>query len=160
MLKPTLNKLSRWIQSRGFFSSPGVPPESLGLRGERAAARYLRKKGYRIVAHGHRQRLGEIDLIALQKECLVFVEVKTWKSDHIADPSEAVDLAKQEKLTRAALIYLKKKRLLEHPARFDVISIVWPEAESPGWGLHRRNLPQIRHIENAFEAVGRFQMFR
>lgn len=125
--------------------------DTLGSRGEREAARYLERLGYRILARGHRQRLGEIDLVALDGRTLVFVEVKTWRRDDVGDPSQAVDERKQERLTRAALVYLKKRGLLEQPARFDVISIVWPDAKSP---------PEIRHYINAFEAVGKWQMYR
>ena len=124
---------------------------ALGADGERLAARYLQQRGYRILARGHRQRLGELDLIALDGSTLVFVEVKTWRRGDAGDPSEAVDARKQERLTRAALIYLKRRRLLEHPARFDVVSIVWVERDAQ---------PQIRHFVNAFEAVGKWQMFR
>lgn len=124
---------------------------SLGARGEKLAARFLQKLGYRILARGHRQRLGEIDLVALDRNVLVFVEVKTWRSGQLGDPSEAVDAHKQERLTRAALIYLKRRNLLEHPARFDVISIVWPSPAAE---------PIIRHFVNAFEAVGKWQMYR
>lgn len=126
--------------------------DKLGLAGERAAAKFLRKLGYRIVAHSHRQRLGEIDLIAIDRGTIVFVEVKTWRSAEQGDPSEAVDRRKQEKITRAALIYLKQKRLLDQPARFDVVSIVWPTESS--------SLPKIRHFISAFEAVGSGQMYR
>ncbi|MCA9180853.1 MAG: YraN family protein, partial [Planctomycetales bacterium] len=90
------------------------------------------------------------DIVALDGTCIVFVEVKTWTSDAQADPSEAVDLPKQRKLTRAALQFLKQRNLLESPARFDVISIVWPD---------RRRSPSIRHFENAFDATGHGQMF-
>lgn len=130
------------------------PPSAagrLGSRGEQAAARYLKRLGYRILAHSHRQRLGEIDLIALDGQTLVFVEVKTWHRSDVGDPSEAVDARKQERLTRAALVYLKSRGLLEHPARFDVIAIVWPAT---------RTKPEIRHFKNAFEAVGKWQMYR
>ena len=149
MLGKAKEIIGRWMMSCGFFSASTDDP--LGLRGEKAAAKFLKQLGYRILAHGHRQRLGEIDLIALDSDCLVFVEVKTWQSDAHGDPSEAVDRRKQERLTRAALIYLKEKRLLEQPARFDVISVVWPlESKSP----------TIRHFKHAFEAVGSGQMFR
>lgn len=160
MFAKARKQLSRWIYSSGFFraiaeriSGEAIDPDApLGLRGEQAAALFLKKLGYRIIAHSHRQRLGEIDLIALDVDCLVFVEVKTWQSDAIADPSEAVDARKQEKLTRAALIYLKQKKLLDHPARFDVIAVVWPE------GLPEPE--KITHYANAFEAIGAGQMYR
>ncbi len=165
MLRKLQQIIGRWTQSSGFFSALisrlnfGLSEENadrkrerLGLRGEKAAARFLKQKGYRIIDHGHRQRRGEIDLIAVERDCIVFVEVKTWHSDAQADPSEAVDHRKQERLTRAALIYLKQHRLLNQAARFDVIAVVWPaEASQP---------TSIRHFENAFEAVGKWQMYR
>jgi putative endonuclease len=136
---------------------PALPGSSadgdrpLGADGERLAARHLQQLGYRILARGHRQRLGEVDLIALDGSVLVFVEVKTWRYGSAGDPSEAVDARKQERLTRAALIYLKRRNLLEQSVRFDVVSIVWPD---------RRVKPEIRHFINAFEAVGKWQMYR
>ena len=169
MLEILRKTFSRFNAATGLLSSffpasnsqPAQPRsiEPLGRRGERAAARFLRRKGYRIIAHSHRQKLGEIDLIAIDGRCLVFVEVKTWKSDQLADPSEAVDRRKQERITRAALIYMKKKKLLEQPARFDVISVVWPDCDSNTRSSHRAE-PRIRHFENAFEAVGKWQMYR
>lgn len=135
----------------GLWGTRRPEPDRLGYRGEQEAARYLERLGYRILARGHRQRLGEIDLVALDGQTLVFVEVKTWRRGDVGDPSEAVDERKQERLTRAALVYLKRRGLLEHPARFDVVSIVWQDAQSQ---------PQIRHFINAFEAVGKWQMYR
>lgn len=154
-----LQSLGRWFYSSGRFfwgrqlgSRGATPPLRLGLAGERAAARFLQRLGYRIVARSHRQRLGEIDLIALDGDCLVFVEVKTWSSADSGDPSLAVDRRKQEKLSRAALVYLKRRGLLEQRCRFDVVSVVWP--------TDRRVQPSIRHFVHAFEAIGRGQMFR
>lgn len=138
--------IGRWFSSDRFL---------LGPAGEKAAANYLKKLGYRILARGHRQRLGEIDLIALDGKWIVFVEVKTWASNQGGDPSQAVDTRKQEKLTRAALIYLKRRGLLDQPARFDVVSIVWPSPTSK-----IKSTPTIRHFKNAFEAVGSGQMYR
>lgn len=120
------------------------PPRTLGQRGERAAARYLRRKRYRILARGHRFRLGELDLVALDGRTIVFVEVKTRESAEAGHPSEAVDRHKQRKLTQMALSFLKRHELLEYPARFDVVAITWP----PG---QRR--PTIEHFPNAFEAA-------
>lgn len=154
-----LQSIGRWFQSSGRFflrrrrgSARATAPLRLGLAGEQAAARFLQRIGYRILARSHRQRLGEIDLIALDGDCLVFVEVKTWSSADSGDPSLAVDRRKQEKLSRAAIVYLKRRGLLEQRCRFDVVSIVWPS--------DRRAQPAIRHFPNAFEAIGRGQMFR
>jgi putative endonuclease len=120
----------------------------LGDRGERTAARYLRRRGMRVLLRGYRTRLGEIDLIAREADTLVFIEVKARRQ---GVPAEAVTLEKQRRLTLAALHFLRKFDLLEQRSRFDVVSIVWPEA---------RSSPEIEHIRNAFESVGRGQMFR
>ena len=122
----------------------------LGNRGERVAARHLRKAGFRILARQYANRFGEIDLIALDGDCVVFAEVKTRRTDSAGTPLEAVTYEKQKKLTRTALAWLKRHGLLEQAARFDVVSIVWP-ADS--------NRPQIQHIRNAFEPVGFGQMY-
>ena len=122
----------------------------LGNRGERAAARYLRRQGFRILARQHSTRLGEIDLIALDGDCVVFVEVKTRRSESAGHPVEAVTPEKQRQLTRLALAWLKQHNLLEHRARFDVVAVLWPEGS-------RR--PEIQHYRNAFEPVGFGQMY-
>jgi putative endonuclease len=139
--------IGRWLSTSDRFS--------LGPAGEKAAANYLKKLGYRILARGHRQRLGEIDIIALDGNWIVFVEVKTWASGQGGDPSQAVDTRKQEKLTRAALIYLKRRGLLDQPARFDVVSIIWPNSSEAV-----KSEPTVRHFKNAFDAVGKGQMYR
>lgn len=121
----------------------------LGDRGERQAARYLQRQGFRILARGYRTSRGEIDLIAREGDILVFVEVKSRRQ---GQPAEAVTLEKQRRLTLAALQFLADHGLLEcQPCRFDVIAIVWPDDRCP---------PTIEHLRNAFEAVGRGQMFR
>lgn len=123
---------------------------SLGASGERAAERYLRRQHYKIVARRERGRLGELDLVAVDGRTIVFVEVKTRRSHHAGHPAEAVGPQKQQRLTRLALAYLKRHELLEHDSRFDVLAITWPaDARKPA----------IEHIKNAFEAVGRGQMF-
>ncbi len=123
---------------------------SLGQRGERAAERHLRRLGYKIVGRRERGPLGELDLVAVDGRTVVFIEVKTRRSHAAGHPAEAVDDAKQAQLTRLALAYLKRHDLLEHRARFDVLAITWPV---------RARKPKIEHIINAFEAVGRGQMF-
>ena len=75
-------------------------PKSLGARGEAAAARLLKRKGYTIVARSDRSRLGEIDLVAVDKRTVVFVEVKTRPSHDTGHPADAVDEDKQRRLTR------------------------------------------------------------
>ena len=128
----------------------GLWNKLFGDRGERAAAKYLKRQGFRIVSRNYATPWGEIDIVALDGATIVFVEVKTRQSIAAGHPFEAVNHEKQSKLTRMALVYLKKYKLLEHPARFDVVSIIWPEGS--------RN-PEITHFRNAFEAVGKWQFF-
>ena len=122
-----------------------------GDRGEREAARFLRRRGYKILVRKFRTRFGEIDLIARDDETIVFVEVKTRSTNQAGHPTEAITPAKQRRLTQLALAFLKRYGLLERRARFDVVSIVWSSESRP---------PTIEHFPNAFEAVGRFQMHR
>jgi putative endonuclease len=124
--------------------------QTLGQRGEAEAVKFLKRKGYRIVARSDRQRLGEIDLVAVDGRTIVFVEVKTRRSHDKGHPADAVDQDKQRRLTRLALIYLKQHGLLESPARFDVVAVTWPEEQKR---------PAVEHYPHAFEAVGRGQMF-
>ena len=122
-----------------------------GDRGERAAARHLKKQGMRIIARQHRSRLGEIDLIVRDGATIVFVEVKSRRSHAAGRPEEAVTTAKQRQLTRLALEYLKRRGWLgKRRARFDVVSVTWPEDASR---------PEIVHYRNAFEPVGVDGMF-
>ncbi len=130
---------------RGWLRSP-----SLGERGEREAERFLRRLGYIIVARQRRDRLGEIDLVAVDGRTVVFVEVKTRRSHDAGHPVEAVDEDKQRRLTRLALAFLKRHDLLNYPARFDVVAVTWPD------GARR---PVIQHFRNAFEPTDRGQMF-
>jgi putative endonuclease len=126
-------------------------PESLGARGESLAARYLRRRRYIIVARSQRDSFGELDLVAIDKRTVVFVEVKTRRSTDKGHPADAVHDEKQRRLTRLALAYLRRHDLLDNPARFDVIAIVWPD--------DARKPSSIEHFKNAFEPVGQGQMF-
>ncbi|MGA2061828.1 MAG: YraN family protein [Thermoguttaceae bacterium] len=125
------------------------PEKTLGQRGEAAAARHLRRKGYKIIALGDRlKRRDELDIVAYRGKTIVFAEVKTRTSSDAGHPSEAVDPAKQRRLTKLAVTFLKRHGLLEYSARFDVIAVTWPADK-------RR--PKIEHVENAFEAVGQWE---
>ncbi len=125
-------------------------PKTLGQQGEDAAARFLKRLGYLIVARSERDRIGEIDLVAVDGRTVVFVEVKTRNSTIAGQPAEAVDEHKQRKLTRLALAYLRRHDLLECHSRFDVVSVLWPRDEKR---------PTIEHFKNAFEPDGQGQMF-
>lgn len=113
-----------------------------GAWGEALAAEYLKRKKYRILAAGYRSRFGEIDLVVCDKQYLVFVEVKTRKSDKFAQAREFVDFRKQNRLRTTAEIYLAQNPTMLQP-RFDVIEIYAPD------GCETRN-PLINHMEDAF----------
>jgi len=121
-----------------------------GTRSERAAARFLRRAGFRILARNYTCPHGELDLIAVEGRCVVFVEVRSTGGDDVGRPAESVGLQKQTRLTDLALYYLRQKHLLGHEARFDVLALSWPAGARE---------PHIAHYRQAFEAVGRFQMF-
>jgi putative endonuclease len=115
----------------------------LGRWGEAAAAEYLKKQGYHLLAVGWQCRFGEIDLIMRDGSYLAFVEVKLRKSDSFAKAREFVTAAKQNRLRTTAEVYLS-----EHPAklqpRFDVVEVYAPQ------GIHTA-APEIHHWINAFE---------
>ena len=107
------------------------------------AGQYLKKKGYRLVASNYRCPLGEIDLIALDRRVIVFIEVKTRTGYGFGTPFEAVEPRKQRKIIQSAKFFLHEKGLDQRDARFDVVGISWEGAK-----------PRVEHIENAFEVTG------
>ena len=125
-------------------------PPSLGERGERAAEKFLKRLGYKIVARQDRSPGGEMDLVAVDGRTVVFCEVKTRTSHAAGHPASAVDEDKQRRMTLWALGYLRRHGLLEYSSRFDVVAITWPD------GVKR---PVIEHFKNAFPAVGASGMF-
>jgi putative endonuclease len=112
----------------------------LGKEGERVAERYLKRKGYKLVARNYRCPAGELDLIVLDGRVIVFVEVKTRTGAGFGSPLEAVEFRKQHKIIQTAQFFLASKNLSQREARFDVVGVSWSGAE-----------PLIEHIENAFE---------
>lgn len=110
-----------------------------GKIGEIIATNYLKQKGYKIVANNYKNPIGEIDIIARDKDLLVFVEVKTRISRAFGDPTEAVNFYKQQKIRQVATMYLKQHHMLETNCRFDVVAILGQKGDE-----------DVRHIENAF----------
>ena len=111
-----------------------------GKKGEDIAAAYLQGKGYRIAKRDYKCPLGEIDVAAKDGDTIVFVEVKSRKSEEFRDPQLAVGLEEQKKISRISLTYLEEKRLYPGNARFDVVAIkMLPDGSS------------IELIQNAFE---------
>ena len=115
----------------------------VGAWGEATAAEYLRKRHYEIVAVGFRCKFGEIDLIAKNRDFLVFVEVKLRKSADFAAGREYVNWQKQDRIRVTASIYLSKYPTQLQP-RFDVIEIYAPN------GVETKK-PIINHLEDAFQ---------
>lgn len=139
-----------WARFRRAIPADGWLAGWLGNAGERQAENYLRGLGYRILARRFRFAGGDLDLIALDGDCVVFVEVKTRRSAQHGLPAEAVTPAKQRQLARLALAFLKQHRLLDQSARFDVVAVEWPA------GGHT---PHLVHYRDAFPAPGRGQWF-
>jgi putative endonuclease len=118
--------------------------QALGIDGEDTACRTLEARGYRILTRRYRTRFGEVDLVARDGECIVFVEVKTRRGGSFGDPAAAVTAEKQRRLAVMAADYLARYRLERRPARFDVVGIVvdagarirvevFVDAFRPGW---------------------------
>lgn len=124
--------------------------DSLGNRGEIVAARFLERLEYRIIERQLRSKFGELDLVAIHDDVVVFVEVKTRSTLAAGHPTEAITPAKQRKITRSALAYLKQRRWLERRIRFDVIAVVWSGNEAP---------PETQHYVGAFESGDTGQMY-
>ena len=115
---------------------------ALGAWGEAIAAEALKARGFTVVEQNYRSRYGEIDIIAENREYLVFAEVKLRKSAYFGAAREFVDLRKQERLRATAAIWLEEHETGLQP-RFDVIEIYAPD------GLQTKR-PYVRQIEDAF----------
>ena len=113
----------------------------LGKWGERAACQFLRRQGYRIIKTSYRTPLGEIDIIAQDKETIAFIEVKTRRSDDYGSPQASVTKGKQHQIGKVASLYLKRNGL-EAQCRFDVVSIL---ANS------ERKAAKVELIKDAFQ---------
>jgi len=114
--------------------------KELGKKGEEVALRFLKKNGYKIIEKNYVCKMGEMDIIAREKDTLVFVEVKTRTSMAFGPPQLAVNSTKQMQLSKVALYFLKEKRLEEVKARFDVVAV-----------LLRPRGDEIELIQDAFD---------
>jgi putative endonuclease len=120
--------------------NPGDSTVAVGKKGEEIAEGILKEKGYEIIKRNfHFGRYGEIDIIAKDKDTLVFVEVKTRYSKEYGNPLESITYSKQMKLKKAAEGYLYINNIRNVPCRIDVIAIDFTEAK-----------PIIEHLVNAF----------
>lgn len=122
-------------------STPNRHNIDLGASGEGLARKFLKKLGYSILFNNYRSYLGEIDIVARDKDTICFIEVKTRSNRNFGLPQEAVTRRKQRQLTRLAAEFLKENNLSGQSARFDVVSVILPQG-----GLE----PEIEIFKNAF----------
>ncbi len=121
--------------------------QEVGKLGEKAAQKFLKKQGYRIRETGFRCRHGEIDIIAQQKDCLVFVEVRTKSNLEFGTPEESITQVKKERLIASALTYTATHQDIPSFWRIDVVAI---ELDDKG------KTKRIELIESAVEGTSRF----
>ncbi len=149
---PLLARLFRLLAD-AVRRRPEDRPEHLvrGEQGEKLAASHLRKQGYRILARRYRPRgrRGDIDLVAREKDVLVFVEVKTRGSEEFGRPLDAVREDKRRHLRRAALEYLRRLGNPNLCFRFDVVEVVLDEGG--------RNASEIRLVRNVFDLGDKYR---
>ncbi len=112
--------------------------KSFGHKGEDIAVDFLKQKGYKILMRNYMTPVGEADIVAKDKNIIVFVEVKVRSSDAFGQPFESVNYTKQEKLKKIALYYLKHNKI-ELQVRFDVVSIISKNGKN-----------EINHLIEAF----------
>lgn len=110
----------------------------IGRSGEVMAKEYLISKGYIVLEMNYRNKIGEIDIIAMDNEILVFIEVKTRTSYSYGYAFEAVDFRKQRKIINTSMVYIKYKNLIDVQLRYDIIEV------------YLTKIIKINHLDNAF----------
>ena len=111
-----------------------------GEQGESLADRAHEREGYAVLARRYRTRLGEIDIIARDGPCLVFVEVKARQHHRCGRPDEQITIRKQRKIVAFARVFLARTRVRAEACRFDVVSVSLDEGR-----------PRVEIIRNAFD---------
>ena len=112
----------------------------LGKLGEELALKKVKRLGYRCIARNYRCALGEIDLIAKDGDCLVFIEIKTRRGRSLGSIKEVIDTRKKRQLSKVALAYMKSNNYCDVKSRFDVVAISLNQDKE-----------QIEVIQNAFD---------
>ena len=115
--------------------------KELGDLGEKHAARSLTLRGYSILARKFRCRFGEIDIVALDKGTLVFIEVRSRSDREYGLPYETINHVKKQHIRRVATAFQMKYGLLDHDSRFDCVSVIFDK---------NGNLKDIEIIKDAF----------
>jgi putative endonuclease len=128
-------------QLRCFLTRKALPDHlRRGRLGESAAKKHLRRSGMKFLTANFRSDRGEIDLVFRDKDCLVFVEVKTRSSEEWTRPAAAVDRERRGRLTRAALDYLRLLRNPQVKVRFDIVEVL----------LENGSVREVRHLPDSF----------
>lgn len=117
-----------------------------GAQGERIAADYLQRFGYRIEKRNYRCRQGEIDIVAWDGAVLVFVEVRTRSGEDLAALLASVGRRKQHRITRVAMAYVQEHEVRDTELRFDVVAVTCPPDRPP----------EVAHVPAAFDASPQF----
>jgi putative endonuclease len=134
-----VKRLFQWFKKE-------APHLRTGRQGEERAEIFLRKAGLKIIARNVRVGSDELDLIARQGDTLIFAEVKTRANENFGRPAAAVNRAKRRKLSRAAIRFLKNRKLRPPYIRFDIVEVIGDK-------------PEIRHIQNAFTLEGGYRIW-
>lgn len=117
--------------------------QKIGKLGEQKAQNYLKRRGYQILECNYHTRGGELDIIAKEGDCVVFIEVKTRTNSEYGTPAEAVSVYKQQHMLSAAKYYLARYGF-DTECRFDVIEVLIPER-----GLF--GIAKINHLKNVIQ---------
>lgn len=112
----------------------------LGAKGEKLAKKTLEKKGYRHIVSNYRNKTGEIDLIMQDGRTVVFIEVKTRRSEDFVATESVVNYKKQKTISKVARHYVSRYKLQQYSGRFDVVVVIMPE----------KGKTTIRHHIDAF----------
>ena len=133
--------MNLWSRLRQFFARTELPDHlRRGALGERAAQSHLQQLGLKFLTANFRSKRGEIDLIFRDRDCLVFVEVKTRSSESWVRPAAAVNARKRRLLSLCALDYLKRLKGPQVKIRFDIVEVLLADGA----------VREVRHLPNTF----------
>ena len=114
---------------KNFIYTMRKNTREIGSAFEKQAGEYLETRGYSVIEYNFRCKSGEIDIVAMDGETLVFCEVKYRSNNRKGTPFEAVTIYKQKKICRTALYYITKHQIVDVPCRFDVVGITGDKIE-------------------------------
>jgi putative endonuclease len=142
---PVIQTASQWFQR--MAAKLRKAPVPLGTRGEAHAAKFLQKQGYKLIVRNRREKKGEIDLIVMDNEFLVFVEVRTRTSEDFMTPEMSIRSDKRQMVRKTVMRLIRKHKTAGLTPRIDVIAIIWPEGSSEP--------SQVRHHKGVIAIVPR-----